>query len=541
MNRFLKSGYVSFLTIFIVVLAAHFPLLFVHQIENPDGALIYNNLSSLSFPFGYLDALINFKTFDFQPIRDISFYLDIWFFNKTGFVISIFLNCIVWAGACYQSLLILKRILKVEVSWQLMLLILCFSVYPIFEPTVNWGIARKHLLAFFFILSATRALLEWEDDKKSILPIVTYYLFSLLSVPISIAWPAWVFLREGHFKGLRNPRVRSLIVSLFFISVMIAAINFAYYKTSYVFLEIYPQKISMIDPLMMLVNLGFQFKQILVPYNISIFYQFDSSALIYSSLLAAFVLILLYFSRSIKQIWMWPAFALPPSLVILSTPHLYFDTYVIIPAFALFMFIATIGSGYLNRYGKMLIIPFLIWFAITQNQYKFWNSPYLGYEKAMTITPNCTNAQTLAARYLVEGRKLPNDLYEYIQLNSCLEPYPGMSPSIALKTITVEAIILLGEDDIDLEYREKRLKELGSRSIFVMVYYIAFLAKTDQPEKLETLLRGQNKMLQGSGLNFPYDPFYSDHVSAYCKKNELKECLKFIERWRPKGRRAPYY
>lgn len=541
MSTFLKSGHASFSIILIVVLGAHFPLLVVQQIENPDAALIYDNLGSLQFPLEYLRALISFETFDFQPIRDITFYIDIWVFNKTGYVISILLNCIVWAGACYQLLSILKKELRVAASWQLLLLVLCFSVYPIFEPSINWGIARKHLLAFFFILSATRSLLDWEEEKKSIVPIVTYYLFSILSVPISIAWPAWVFIREDHFRGMRNPRVRSLIVSLFLISVMVAAINFAYYKTSYVFLEIYPQKISLINPLMMLVNLGFQFKQVLLPYNVSIFYIFEKSAFIYFGLLSVFILTLIYFSRSIKQIWMWPTFAIPPMLVILSTPHLYFDTYVIVPTFALFMFIVTTGSSFLNRYGKLLIIPFLIWFAITWNQYKFWDDPILGYEKAMTITPNCTNAQTLAARYLMEGRKLPNDLFEFIQLNRCLESYSGMSPTTALKTITVEAIILYGEDDIDLEYRERRLKELGSRSIYVMVFYIAFLAKTNQPEKLESLLAEQNKFLEGSNLRFPYDAIFSELVPEYCRNHELRECLKFVKRWNPRGQREPYF
>ncbi len=541
MTRFLKNGYVSFLIILITVLATHFPLLFVNQIENPDAALIYENLESLSYPFQYLKALVNFETFDFQPIRDFTFYLDIWVFNKTNFVISILFNCFIWAATCYQALKILEVELKSRISWELLLLVLCFAVYPIFEPTINWGIARKHLLSFFFIISATRSLIEWEEKKQSILPPVSYYLLSVLSVPISIAWPAWVFFRLKLFKGLRESRVRSLVLSLFLVSVVVAAINFAYYKTSFVFLNIYPQKISTLDPLIMLVNLGFQFKQILLPYNLSLFYSFDKSDLIYFGLLLAIILTLIYFIKANKQVWMWAAFALPPMVVILSTPYIYFDTYVLVSSFALFMTICTSVPTYLHRYGKLLIIPFCFWSVVTFNQHRFWNDPYAGYEKAMIVSPNCTNAQTLAARYLVGGKKLTNELYEFLQINKCLEPNASMSPGTALKTITVEAIILYGEDEIDLEYRERRLKELGSRSIYVMVFYIAFLAKSDQPEKLEALMLEQNKILQGTDVSFPFDPLYSDQIQKYCHKHALKECLTFLKRWKVKGRAEPYF
>ena len=164
----------QFLILLVIILASHFPLLLVKQIENPDAGWIYDNLESFGSLSEYFKALVDFRTYDFQPVRDLTFYIDIFVFRSTGYVISIVLNSLIWAATCFLVLKILMSEMKERASVELLFFVCCFAVYPVFQVSVNWGIARKHLLSFFFVLLATHELLSWEKKPRSLLPLLLF-------------------------------------------------------------------------------------------------------------------------------------------------------------------------------------------------------------------------------------------------------------------------------------------------------------------------------------------------------------------------------
>jgi hypothetical protein len=49
---------------------------------NPDAQIIIQNLEFWKSLPEYFTALLSFETIDFQPLRDLSFIVDMFFFNK---------------------------------------------------------------------------------------------------------------------------------------------------------------------------------------------------------------------------------------------------------------------------------------------------------------------------------------------------------------------------------------------------------------------------------------------------------------------------
>jgi hypothetical protein len=527
--------------ILLLILLCHFPLLLISKTENPDAAYIYRNLLSLDFPLGYLTALINFETYDFQPVRDLSLYIDLIFFESYGLVISILLNCLIWTGSCYQILKILEEKTSAYRPWKLLLLTCCFSVYPIFAPSLNWGIARKHLLAFFFILCATRELIAWERSKTSSLKVIVMYSLSVLSLPISIGWPAWAFIYCRGQSSALDKKSRPLFASLGIISALLAGINWAYYNTSWKFLEVYPRKASGFEPLAIMSNLGFQVKQILFPYNLTVFYQHTEDSTYFFALLVVSWILIIILSRKYSKAWLWPAFSLFPMMTIISTPTIYYDTYVIVPAFAFFMFLVTTFEKTVSRHAHLLLVPLIIWSYFTWQDNEAWKNPVVFYTKAQAITPSCTNALNLSYRLYRSGSKLPNELFDFIQTNECLEVDASQPPKTVLHVINTEAMILFFEDEIDSEFREKRLKELSLRHYYPLGVYLSYLAKTGQYDKIEVEMEQQNKKLEGLNIRLPYDFIFSETVPEYCRKRKLKQCLKYVTRWYKSEPSLPYF
>jgi hypothetical protein len=529
----------QFFILLAFTLLIHSPLLVVRQSENPDAGYIFPLLRSLSFPVGYLHSLINLDTLDFQPIRDLTLYLDIFIYDQTGFSLAVIFNCLIWAGACFQIL----RIIEAEISrvsdWRFFLLILAFSVYPIFYNTVNWGIARKHLLAFFFILTATRNLNDWVAKRKGILSVVLPFTLSTLSLPIAVGWPFWTMLRLGPRNILAERRSRALMISLLVIMLLIVGINWAYYKTSLSFLEIYPQKAKQFDILFILINLGLQIKQMIFPYQLGFFYNFKGAHFGLGFFLV--FLVTVYFKlRKKPNVWIWILFGLVPMAVTLSTPNVYYDPYVIIPLAGAFLFSVTQFPDLLHRYA-LFTLPFLVFWSVLTWQGNFvWGNLVRFYEASFATNPNCSNAIMYGSRLYRSGQKMTNELYEFIQVNECFMPEAFQSLAMTQKKMNFEALMLYKEDEIDKEYREQRLRELGRKSFYPLILYAAFLSQEDEAQEVESIM-GDLNLLTDSQLRIEYDPVVLEVLPAFCEKNELYQCLQFMKKWKKKNIPVSYF
>lgn len=527
----LHKNHIRFLIILALVLISHSSLLFPAYSENPDSNYIYPFLRDLSSPLDYLSKLASFETFDFQPVRDLTLWMDVWVQDHFGFVISIFFNCLIWAGCCFLILNLLELDLTLLTTVPSFLMVGCFAVYPIFLQIVNWGIARKHLLAFFFTLYATRAFFEWMRTKKGETKIFLLYTLSILSLPISMGWPVWMagylYLTDKE----KLPQAKKLLMILFVVMFLIVGINWAYYKSSYTFLEVYPRKASGFDPYFMALFVGHLIWQIIFPYNLSLYYSYREGALAGFALLLLASIYLYWKKRDDKFLWAWYLFAAVHVGILMSTPSVYFDSYVLMPSFALLIIIAHLFSVHIEK-RKFFLVPFLLfWFGFTLSQNWIWGDSEEFFTRSYRNEQSCSNALALGFARYGKGKKLSNEVYDFIQTNACLSKEEGDSPATGLRKMVFESTMLFHEDEVDLEYREKRLLELGARHFFPLTVYAALLAKLDRSEDLERVMKYLNGKFAGSDSKIARDRMFAVTVPPYCERKELEECRKFVRNW----------
>jgi hypothetical protein len=74
----------------------YFPIISSSTNVNPDAQFIIPILESATGLTDYLNKLVHFNTLDFQPIRDLSLYLDLKTYSLFGINISVFQNVIIW-------------------------------------------------------------------------------------------------------------------------------------------------------------------------------------------------------------------------------------------------------------------------------------------------------------------------------------------------------------------------------------------------------------------------------------------------------------
>lgn len=511
-----------------LIFISHLTLMFPVAPENPDSNFIYPSLSKFESVSQYLDALRNFETIDFQPVRDATLFLELFIQRNLGTNISIFLNLIVWSGCCLVALTIFDRFLKVVNEKTSLLLTLAFSVYPIFLQTINWGIARKHLLAFFFTLLATKNFLEWITTRDRQFRIVFYYTLSVLSLPISIALPVWFFcyLFLNHREKLKEAR---FLVILSLIMILLVAINLSYYNISKPFLALYPKKVQLISLQLILVNLGHQFWQMIWPYRLSFYHTFGDTSVIGIILFFLALFYLVIKKRMNAPIWTWILFAGSHMVIILTTPGIYYDPYILIPSFALMVILAHLFAKGLDRRPFLLLPLIIFWTGFTLAKNKIWENSESFYSNNFSVDRNCSNAIGLGFTKYANGKKNSNELYDYIQVNQCLVPSPYESPAMQLKKILFEALSLYYEDEVPQDYREKRLIELSRLHFFPYTVYLTLLSQEGRDKEIEEGFAELNEMFGETQPKIGKEMVPMKVLPAYCEARKLTRCMEFMK------------
>lgn len=512
------------------VFLSHSSLLFPKFLQNPDSFIIYPILETIGSPSEYVEKLVSFELMDFQPIRDLTLFIDYYFYEATGFQSVIILNCLIWFAILWQIFLILRDRYGFEARVAGPL-VLAISVYPIYLQTVNWGIARKHLLAMVFILAATRSLFAWAERREGRLRVVVYYFLSALSIPSSILWPGFAGLYLWRHGRLRESR--DLLITLFLTLALVAGINFAYYKTSLTYLEIYPQKASFFSPAIVAMNLGLQFHQIFLPYKLSFTYALGYTAILGLVLLAAFLVLVGILRKRHPDILLWFAYGALHLVLYLTTPNVYFDPYVIQSTLAVFFILFLGFRSFLEKHTVVALPLVLVWGVLTFLQNPVWGEKVEFFRRSHEAYPDCLNAIDLAKLEYLEKSSLNQDLYDFIQENQCTKVIALDSPYLKAKKMYLEALQLFQEESIDWEFRRSRLEDLAGKHIAPMTIYMAFLAKNDLATDLEDIAERVNLSLGGRELDLPAEAFFAREVVPYCKERALVHCQEFIARLKP--------
>ncbi len=177
----------------------------------------------------YFNAINTGAVLDIQPVRDLSYLIDLklgGIFYLTNFVFLIILSL--------QLSALLDQRLGVNNRLKKLALVAFFVFSPVVMSSVGWIAARKHLLSTLFILQALIEVnknLNARSSKKGFAKIIIYYFLSVLSQPINVLFPlsaVWISLKNKSKDWLQ------LKIFLIASSLLWAGINFYYYQSRYV-------------------------------------------------------------------------------------------------------------------------------------------------------------------------------------------------------------------------------------------------------------------------------------------------------------------
>ena len=148
--NFYQRACVAFFLVFVLIIFGQ--LIFAEHVFNIDGYLL-TSIEDLSSLKEYAQGITQGKIYDLQPIRDLSYWVDLKMKAITGFKPFVLSNVILW-GICGVVALKVFHLIRPIDNWFTAIFLLAFLIHPLFVQSVALVAARKHLLALLFILLA---------------------------------------------------------------------------------------------------------------------------------------------------------------------------------------------------------------------------------------------------------------------------------------------------------------------------------------------------------------------------------------------------
>lgn len=210
---------IGFLTLFFLIL--YFPYLKVDPVLKRDDLLLILPLKNLSSLSEYVTAVKSNTIVDVQPLRDLSFLINIKIEERTGLHTYHLTNILLMIFSIHLLFRIFS-LLKWSSS-EIIAGVLLFACHPVLVSAMGWISARKHILGFVFILLSLLDVLKKERLSKT---SIAYYFAAILSHQIFILFPAWLilFLKQRKWKFSRTLFVLMCLAGAF-------VLGLGYYKT----------------------------------------------------------------------------------------------------------------------------------------------------------------------------------------------------------------------------------------------------------------------------------------------------------------------
>ena len=192
-------------------------------ILNRDDVLFIYPLKAVVGLSGYINAVKTNSIPDFQPVRDLTFLINLkimeWFhfstFHMTNFIffiVTIFL---------FMKLLEALGFGKKQIVYSAFF----YATHPLMVSSVGWISARKHSLALVFILLS---LLDFIKKRKITTASIFCYVLSILSHQIFILLPIWIYIYE-KVKKINLEIGRFAIMSLMGLLVLFLGVMKTFY------------------------------------------------------------------------------------------------------------------------------------------------------------------------------------------------------------------------------------------------------------------------------------------------------------------------
>ncbi|MBF0297522.1 MAG: hypothetical protein HQK51_02315 [Oligoflexia bacterium] len=491
----LSSNFFFYVLIFIILFSLYQPILFTNAVVNPDYALVTSPMTSVHSFLDYIKAIKINKILDIQPIRDLSLAIDIYLARLVGVRIFEASNLLIWL---FSTILLYKIFLLFNLNLLLSRsLILIYTIYPTFVHTVSWASARKHLLAYLFILAATYLALKSLKNKthktKDIILIYLFYLSAIFSQPIVLLWPLWYLLvalvGPAPFKIPESDRKKIIQISIPLIIILIinTTINYYYYNYIYITAVGTSKYILQYDVLgVKFLSIGRSFFQFVYPFVFAITYDPGSIA----NIIGLFLLLIFYYlfwkSYAWKNLIVWGSlFFLPLFIVLFRMTKIFLsDSYLLLSSVSFFIMILLLAQKiipflkvHLNYSIIFYILIFSLFLITSRNEINLRTTEEAFVIKSYQREKSCTNI-IMQIKYLWSISIIPEALStseEFFKKN-CQLSLSDHSLALMGKIAFYNSNISVNEK---LEHL-KSLKEIDDKNFFVNILLASTYLKNGQ-------------------------------------------------------------
>ena len=483
-----------------------------YQLIHGDDFFITLPLSKIHSPFEYLTALVNFQLIDIQPVRDLSYFFDMWLIPYCGFRIFLITNLVIWFLSIIQLKKLLLRFNNSNVFCSLFALIM--AIYPTFSWVISSASSRKHLLSFLFGLLFINLIFEERNNKNYIKMIVTFIL-SVFSNPITvIIWiPSLIYDIVYGNKDAKN--LRKFYFIIIFLSALVFILNYYYYNTLVPSQSDGAQTLQNWDINLTIMALGRFFFQILAPIHFSSYYNQVNLENFIGLLGLAFVLFTFYFISSKKEfIFILSLYFCNLLIPLLRVSHnLISDSYLLLPFVAYLIIILKIFSLIQHKLKKssyiILSIGLIACFYKTNFEIHFWTDPTLLTRISFTREKNCRNLQPYFMNLILNDNLLEVNQNSGVLFDSCPKMFGPTLFSILIYTL-----------DGTTNEKLKKLHLIDNISASLVSELIKL--ENNEPNNFENTMK-ESKLKITSGFRNIFFIFIDNRRKSLCRQRKV-EC-----------------
>jgi hypothetical protein len=527
----LISQQIFFLPILVGVLVFIFKdTIFAAKTVSPDAYFILPYLESLPNLGKYFADQMNLVTFDLQPIRDLSLWIDLWVYQKTGLNIFICHNLILF----FLTLLIWKKIIQEEnnnsSSPLILLSLLLMAAHPVYAHSISYSMARKHLLSFFFISLSTfcflRSIKKNELAWKDIFLITLSYCLSILSQPISLLFPFWTIIYTGLHRIKITKSHAFLLLSLGLIFVLGVAVNFYYYENSSIMESIFGTKTKEAFNLELKTYSFFSyFYNAFYPFNLSFYSSLQFKRPFFGLVFFLFFSIgYLKIIKDYKKYLIWISFCILPLVIMTTSPLQIYFTYLVIPLSGIFVLLSDFLKKLkapLGIMGFMFLILYMTSFS--QNESSSWTNSKAWGEMNMTRDPHCNSVTKFSRELLSQGEMPSKEILDFLKTNNCQRFSTSYNK---IELIVFESQLLFYNKEISLETKTSALKTLGEVNFYPLLVSASLFIQESKFTEAQAAIAETLTFLGPAVLGEMYDKIFDDYLIPYCQRISHEECLK---------------
>lgn len=528
MNLFKK---IPFLFIILGLSVSYTPIIFKSQLVNPDAQVVILYLQQLSGIGQYFIDLWNLHTIDFQPIRDLSLFIDLVIYESFGLNLSIFFNLLIWFLSCLNINKIISKTSPILDSNKRLYFILLFSLYPLFSTTISWGVARKHLLSFLFTTYATDKILSAVTFKnyQYLKKASIYFILSILAQPINLLWAFWaVFYVKINWRERFNKSLFLFIPSFLIVTLL----NWIYYNYSLVFKTFYNSKTEGIPDLIdKLLAIGHYTTQLIFPHNLTFLYTLgEFEQIIGIGICVVMIYLTFKLLKEKKSDLLWLVFTVSPVLIILNTPKLLIDAYLLTPSLGCFVILCLILEKFsptISNKFLFLLIPLIPIFIVQNfNQSKIWGNKVQFTKHSFLVRPSCDSAKTAARIQYEEQAKLDADLKTYLEKFDCLRIPQGMTLSQVMIFIKLNTFIIYYAEELEFSKKISALESMSKRSPYPNLAIAALYAQKGDEQSVKSVMARLNESDVVFRQRKSYDRIVAKELFPFCHLKKIEQCLK---------------